>query len=79
MIAVSGIGESFGYQTPFTLSVGFKLRVLLAQVLAADPDALLLDEPTNPSRHPLHPLAREVSSRATRAVSAGLADSPATI
>ena len=30
-----------------TLSGGFKLRVLLAQVLASNPDCLMLDEPTN--------------------------------
>lgn len=36
------------HQKPLsTLSGGFKLRVLLAQVLAGSPDVLFLDEPTN--------------------------------
>lgn len=36
------------HQNPMrTLSGGFKLRVLLAQVLASAPDVLFLDEPTN--------------------------------
>jgi ATPase subunit of ABC transporter with duplicated ATPase domains len=42
-----GIETSVHEQPLSTLSGGFKLRVLLAQVLAAEPDALLLDEPTN--------------------------------
>ncbi|MDX1661487.1 MAG: ABC-F family ATP-binding cassette domain-containing protein [Gemmatimonadota bacterium] len=45
--------EGLGIPTPLheeplsVLSGGFKLRVLLAQTLAASPDVLLLDEPTN--------------------------------
>ncbi|MFK7898216.1 MAG: ABC-F family ATP-binding cassette domain-containing protein [Myxococcota bacterium] len=42
-----GITTAVHEQNLSTLSGGFKLRVLLAQVLAAEPDALLLDEPTN--------------------------------
>jgi ATPase subunit of ABC transporter with duplicated ATPase domains len=42
-----GIPTVVHRQALSTLSGGFKLRVLLGQVLAADPDALLLDEPTN--------------------------------
>jgi ATPase subunit of ABC transporter with duplicated ATPase domains len=42
-----GIPSEVHRQPLSTLSGGFKLRVLLAQTLAARPDVLLLDEPTN--------------------------------
>jgi ATPase subunit of ABC transporter with duplicated ATPase domains len=42
-----GIPTEVHRQPLSTLSGGFKLRVLLAQVLAGAPDVLLLDEPTN--------------------------------
>ena len=42
-----GLPANIHHQPLSTLSGGFKLRVLLAQVLAGTPDALLLDEPTN--------------------------------
>jgi ATPase subunit of ABC transporter with duplicated ATPase domains len=42
-----GLPTAIHRQPLSTLSGGFKLRVLLAQVLAGAPDVLLLDEPTN--------------------------------
>ena len=42
-----GIPAEVHRQPLSTLSGGFRLRVLLAQVLAGNPDVLLLDEPTN--------------------------------
>ena len=42
-----GLPAGLHYDPLSTLSGGFKLRVLLAQVLASNPDVLLLDEPTN--------------------------------
>ena len=42
-----GLPSAIHHDPLSTLSGGFKLRVLLAQVLASSPDVLLLDEPTN--------------------------------
>ena len=42
-----GIEESLHYGPMSAVAPGWKLRVLLAQALFADPDILLLDEPTN--------------------------------
>ena len=41
------IPSNLHYEPLSVLSGGFKLRVLLAQTLASQPDILLLDEPTN--------------------------------
>ncbi len=43
----AGIEESFHYGSMQQVAPGWKLRVLLAQALFANPDILLLDEPTN--------------------------------
>ena len=43
----AGIAEEFHYGLMSQVAPGWKLRVLLAQALFADPEILLLDEPTN--------------------------------
>ncbi len=43
----AGIDESFHFGLMKQVAPGWKLRVLLAQALFANPDILLLDEPTN--------------------------------
>ena len=47
LLAGLGFAEDVFTREMRTLQGGFKLRVLLAQVLFAHPDVLLLDEPTN--------------------------------
>jgi ATPase subunit of ABC transporter with duplicated ATPase domains len=47
LLAGLGFTEDVFTKQMHTLKGGFKLRVLLAQVLFAHPDVLLLDEPTN--------------------------------
>jgi ATPase subunit of ABC transporter with duplicated ATPase domains len=47
ILAGLGIATAVQKQALGTLSGGFKLRVLLGQVLVGQPDILLLDEPTN--------------------------------
>ena len=47
LLAGLGFSEDVFTKEMRTLQGGFKLRVLLAQVLFAHPDVLLLDEPTN--------------------------------
>lgn len=43
----AGISESYHFGLMSQVAPGWKLRVLLAQALFANPDILLLDEPTN--------------------------------
>jgi ATPase subunit of ABC transporter with duplicated ATPase domains len=43
----AGIAESYHFGLMSQVAPGWKLRVLLAQALFANPDILLLDEPTN--------------------------------
>ncbi len=47
LLAGLGIGADRHHEKMNTLAAGYKLRVLLAQVLFGKPDVLLLDEPTN--------------------------------
>lgn len=47
ILTQAGIEEAFHWGLMSQVAPGWKLRVLLAQALFADPDILLLDEPTN--------------------------------
>jgi ATPase subunit of ABC transporter with duplicated ATPase domains len=47
ILSGAGIAQELHYGLMSEVAPGWKLRVLLAQALFADPDILLLDEPTN--------------------------------
>ena len=60
----AGIEESLHYGSMQQVAPGWKLRVLLAQALFANPDILLLDEPTNNlDIHTISWLERELNKR----------------
>ncbi|PMH44941.1 ABC-F family ATPase [Vibrio sp. 10N.286.49.B3] len=60
----AGIEEEFHYGLMQQVAPGWKLRVLLAQALFANPDILLLDEPTNNlDIHTINWLAEELNQR----------------
>lgn len=60
----AGIEESFHFGLMQQVAPGWKLRVLLAQALFANPDILLLDEPTNNlDIHTISWLATELNKR----------------
>jgi len=60
----AGIDEALHFGLMKQVAPGWKLRVLLAQALFADPDILLLDEPTNNlDIHTIHWLADMLNQR----------------
>ena len=60
----AGIDKEFHYGLMANVAPGWKLRVLLAQALFANPDILLLDEPTNNlDIHTITWLADELNKR----------------
>jgi ATPase subunit of ABC transporter with duplicated ATPase domains len=60
----AGIEESLHFGSMQQVAPGWKLRVLLAQALFANPDILLLDEPTNNlDIHTISWLERELNKR----------------
>ena len=60
----AGIDKEFHYGLMANVAPGWKLRVLLAQALFANPDILLLDEPTNNlDIHTITWLANELNKR----------------